>query len=166
MPGQPLLVELDHSLGTLDIGLLGRHEVGLVGALPLDQEHEVAGRIGGTDDPFGLKVSVEASGPVVIGLALLLRLVRGHVLLPLAALGLLLLRLGLELLDQLVALQVLDGLPGIVFVAVSLPFEEVFDLSGLGDALVDNPLDDVRLLLRLDFRRMILGHLGDVLVFR
>ena len=48
VPGEALLVELDDGLGTLDVGLPGGHQVGLVAALPLDQEHELAGRVSGT----------------------------------------------------------------------------------------------------------------------
>ena len=59
MPGQALLVELDDGLRALDVGLSSGDQVGLVGALPLDQEHELAGRVGSSDDPFGVQVSVE-----------------------------------------------------------------------------------------------------------
>lgn len=34
VPGEALLVERNHHLGTLDVGLLGRNQVGLVGVLP------------------------------------------------------------------------------------------------------------------------------------
>ena len=42
MPSQPFFVELDHSLGALEVGLFGRDQVGLVTCLPLDQKHQFA----------------------------------------------------------------------------------------------------------------------------
>ena len=42
MPCQPFLVELDDSLGALEVGLLGRDQVSLIRTLPLDQEHQLA----------------------------------------------------------------------------------------------------------------------------
>ena len=48
VPGQPLLVELDDGLRALDVGFPGWHEVRLVAALPLDQEHKLTRGIRGT----------------------------------------------------------------------------------------------------------------------
>ena len=39
VPGEPLLVELDDDLGTLDVALPRRNEVGLIWTLPLHQKH-------------------------------------------------------------------------------------------------------------------------------
>jgi len=50
VPVQPLLVELDHHLRDLQVGLLGGHQVGLVRALPLDEEVELPRVVGGADD--------------------------------------------------------------------------------------------------------------------
>ncbi len=65
MPGEPLLVELDDGLRALCVGLPGGHQVGLVASLPLDEEHELPGGVGGADDALGLQVAVEAPGAVV-----------------------------------------------------------------------------------------------------
>jgi len=40
VPGEALLVERDDHLGTFDVGLLGRDQVGLVGVLPVDFSNE------------------------------------------------------------------------------------------------------------------------------
>ena len=45
VPSEPLLVELDHGLGALHVGLSREHKVGLVRTLPLDEEHELARRV-------------------------------------------------------------------------------------------------------------------------
>ncbi len=71
MPGEPLLVELDDGLRAPHIGLAGGHEIGLVASLPLDQEHELARGVGGSDDALGIQVAVEAAGAFVFRLLLL-----------------------------------------------------------------------------------------------
>lgn len=45
MPREPLLVELDDHLWAAHVGLLGRHQVRLVRALPLHQEHQLAAAV-------------------------------------------------------------------------------------------------------------------------
>jgi len=55
MPGQPLLVELDNCLRTLGSSQLGGDQVGLVGSLPLDHEHDLAVVVRGGHDFFHLK---------------------------------------------------------------------------------------------------------------
>ena len=56
---------------------------------------------------------------------------------------------GKNYLDQIGAVQVVLGFPGVFFGAVALPGEEVLDLS-IADALVDDVLDDVLFLLGHD----------------
>jgi hypothetical protein len=43
-------------VGALDVCLSGRNEVGFVGSLPLDQEHQLAARVRGTDDLVSLNI--------------------------------------------------------------------------------------------------------------
>ena len=67
VPCESLLVELDDHLGTLDVGGLGEHEVGLVRVLPLHEEHELAARVGRADDLLGQEAAVETTQRVVVG---------------------------------------------------------------------------------------------------
>ncbi len=66
MPCESLLVELDDRLRTLCVGLPGRDQVRLVAALPLDEEHELAGAVGGADDALGLQAAVEPARAVAV----------------------------------------------------------------------------------------------------
>ena len=66
MPGEPLLVELDDGLRALDVGLPRRHQVRLVRPLPLDEEHELAGGVGGADDALRVEAAVEAARAVLL----------------------------------------------------------------------------------------------------
>ena len=70
VPGEALLVELDDGLRALDVGLPRRHQVGLVRPLPLDEEHELAGGVGGADDALRVEAAVEAARAVVVRLLL------------------------------------------------------------------------------------------------
>ena len=65
MPGEPFLIELDDDLRTLDVGLARGDQIGLVGALPLHQEHELTGGIRRANDALGLETAIEAAGSVV-----------------------------------------------------------------------------------------------------
>ena len=59
VPAESLLVELDHHLRTLHVGLPGRHQVGLVTSLPLDEEHQLPRAVCGSDNPLRLQTSVK-----------------------------------------------------------------------------------------------------------
>jgi len=54
VPVEPVLVELDHDLWNLYISLLCWHQISLLVILPLDEEVELAGVVGGADDLLGL----------------------------------------------------------------------------------------------------------------
>ena len=69
-------------MGTLDVGLPGRHQVSLVRPLPLHQEQELAGGVGGADDALRVEPAVEAARAVVVGLLLLAVQHAGLALLP------------------------------------------------------------------------------------
>jgi hypothetical protein len=47
VPRESLLVKLYDNLGALDVALPRGDQVGLVGPLPLDEEHELARGVGG-----------------------------------------------------------------------------------------------------------------------
>ena len=168
MPGQPFLVEFDDSLWALDVGLSGGHQIGFVAHLPFDEEHELARGICGTDDALGVQPAVESPGTVVAVLALLLgiagRARGGFPLLGrLAASGVsfllvLLLPDFLEVEDEVLAVQVLFGLPCVVLVSVAFPLEQVLDLSVLGEPLVHYFLDGVLLFLLLHGGATITTH--------
>ena len=55
MPVEPVLVELDHDLRYLDVGLLGWHQVGLLGPFPLDEEEELSRFVGCTNNLLWLE---------------------------------------------------------------------------------------------------------------
>ena len=61
VPGEPLLVELDHGLGAFDVGHTRGDQVRLVRPFPLDEEHELAGEVNGADDALRVQAAVKAS---------------------------------------------------------------------------------------------------------
>ena len=61
MPVEPVFIELDDCLWDLDVGFFGGHQVGFLGSLPLDQEEELPGLIGGSDDLLWLETPSEPS---------------------------------------------------------------------------------------------------------
>merc|ERR1719400_630094 len=152
VPVEPFLIELDDDLRDLDIGLLGRHQVRLVRALPLDEEEELPGVVGGADDPLGGQAPCKAPRLVVIlvlGFLLLLRLLLstrlGLPLLP--SLALFGISISVVLLDFVLTVEVLHGLPGVLFLGIKpLPLDEVLRLA-LHHPLVQNLLHLVGLTL-------------------
>jgi len=130
VPGQPLLVELDHNLRTLAVCLPGGDQVGLVAPLPLDQEHQLPGGVSGTDNTLGLEPPFESSRPSVLGGVRFLG--RGPVIgsfSPLPFDVLLGLELVLEPLDEVGTVQVLLRLPSVLLGTETLPREVVLDLA-------------------------------------
>jgi len=133
VPGQPLLVELDHGLGAFDVSLHSGNKVGLVTALPLDQEHKLARGVSCADNPFWIEASVEPPGalavlPLGLGLPASARL-------PLLRLRLGLAASSLEGLDKLFAVQVIRWFPGVIFISEPSPLQQIFDLSVLSNLL-------------------------------
>ena len=59
VPAESLLVELYDDLGTLDVGLPGRHQVSLLTPLPGDEKHQLPRAVCGSDDPPCLQTSVK-----------------------------------------------------------------------------------------------------------
>jgi len=166
VPGQSLLVKLDDRLRTLHVSLPSRNQISLVRTFPLDEKHQLSRGVCGANDPLGVKIAVEAPWAVIIRLLLLFSLLAsggGRDGLALAGflllLGGLLLVLSLELCDQVLAVQVLNRLPGVILVSVALPLEEVLRLARLGDALVHHLLDGIFLLL-------LTGFLGRMIISR
>merc|ERR1719225_128168 len=77
VPVEPFLVEFDHDLRNLHVGLFGWYQVSLIRALPLDEEEKLSRVIGCPDDPFCCKTACKAPWFVVIlvfSFLLLLRL--------------------------------------------------------------------------------------------
>merc|ERR1719283_24498 len=103
------------------------HQVGLIRALPLHQEQELSGGIGGADDPLSLEATIKPADPLDF-----FRM-PGTVLLA-ALLGLPLFQLLFEVLDQGRTIEVLLGLPSVLVLAVALPVDEVLNHT------VANPL--------------------------
>ncbi len=62
MPGEAFFIKLDYGLGHSQVGHARRDEVGLVRPNPLDEKHELAGGVGGADDPFGFQAPRESPG--------------------------------------------------------------------------------------------------------
>ena len=71
MPGETLLVEPDDRLSALNVGFHRGDQIGLIGALPLNEEHELAGLVCCAIDPLRLETAVKASGAVVVCFLLL-----------------------------------------------------------------------------------------------
>merc|ERR1719273_1770098 len=144
VPVEPLLVELDHDLWNLDIGLLCWHKISLVRSLPLDEEVEFPRVVGGANDLLCSQSTGESLRLQVRLLPRLLLLVvrLGRVLgLPLgASLGFLVLVFLLELGDDLVTVEISHGLPGVVVVGPPDPFHKVLHLALL-HPLLDDGLD-------------------------
>merc|ERR1712079_115432 len=131
VPGQPLLVELDHHLGTLHVGLPRRHQVRLVTPLPLDQEHQLSAAVRRSDDPLRLEAAVESPWSHVLGRVKLLAWRFPSLLPASAALLLPLLFLQFKLIFKsfykLWTIKILFGLPRILLGTKSLPREVIFD---------------------------------------
>merc|ERR1719400_1589936 len=148
VPVEPFLIELDDDLRDLDIGLLGGHQVRLVRALPLDEEEELPGVVGGADDPLGGQAPCKAPRLVVIlvlGFLLLLSTRLGLPLLP--SLALFGISIPVVLLDFVLTVEVLHGLPGVLLLGIKpLPLDEVLRLA-LHHPLVQNLLHLVGLTL-------------------
>lgn len=163
IPGQALFVEADHHLGTANVGDTGGHDVGLVTVLPLDEEHQLAGRVGRADDSIRVQPAVKATWFRVAPAFLLLLLAVGPLVVVLHF-GRLRrrrrLRVGLlfpllfELRNQAWAVEVLLGLPSVLALAVAFPLEQELYLA-LANATVDDPLDDE--LLWLGRRAVFVG---------
>ncbi len=86
-------------------------------------------RVGGTNDPFRIQAAIKSTRAVVVSLLFLggrASLALTLVILFLVALGL---SVFLEFFDQILAVEVLLGLPGVVLVAVALPLEKIFDFA-------------------------------------
>ena len=64
VPGEALLVELDDGLRTLDVRLPGRHQVRLVTAFPLDEEHQLPGGVRRPDNPLRVQAPVKTPRPL------------------------------------------------------------------------------------------------------
>ena len=65
IPVESVLIELDDNLGNLDIGLFGSHQVSFLWPLPLDQEEQLTGLIGGSDDFLWLQVPGKSSWSIL-----------------------------------------------------------------------------------------------------
>ena len=107
-------------LRTLHVGLPGRHEVRLVAPLPLDEEHELAAAVCRPDDPLRLEAAVKAARSNVLArVRLLTRWVTSVFATDRASFPFRLLLLQFQLilkrLDQLWAVEILFGLPSILF---------------------------------------------------
>jgi len=132
VPREPLLVELDDNLRTLDIGKLSRYQIGLVIVLPLHEEHELAARVRRANDLLGQEVAVESTWARIVlvdsrgsGGGLCSRRALGLLLLGAGGRGarrvalglssaLLLLEFGLVIGDEVGAVEILLGLPCVV----------------------------------------------------
>lgn len=138
VPVESFLVELDDDLGDFGVGLLSRNEVSFVRILPFDEEVELSGVIGGPDDLVGLETSREPLRLQVAFLrGLFLRLGRLGFSFAFGRFLLLLPGVLLERLDDVVAVEVVDGLPGVVGVVPVLPFDQVLRLAFLHPLLND-----------------------------
>ena len=72
VPIQPLFVEFDHNLGDFSVSFLGRNEISLIWAFPLDEKEQFTRVIGCPDNPLGSKSSGESPGFVLVLLSFLL----------------------------------------------------------------------------------------------
>uniref|UniRef100_A0A6B0V2K5 Uncharacterized protein n=1 Tax=Ixodes ricinus TaxID=34613 RepID=A0A6B0V2K5_IXORI len=140
VPGQAFFVKPYDDLRAADVGDAGGHDVRLVAVLPLDQEHELARRVGGADDAIGVQAAVETTWLGVSILPLLLAAGRLGVVFHLLGVRVLL-AFFLELGDEARAVQVLFGFPGVVAFGVTFPLEVVLDLA-LTHPAVDDLFDD------------------------
>merc|ERR1719362_731530 len=130
VPVQPLLVELDHNLGDLGVGLLGRHEVRLITSLPLDQEEKLPRVVCRSNDSLCSQSSCESSGFIFIFVLLFLLLwlsspgrLRFSLL---SSLGLVFL---LKILDFVLAVEILYRLPSVLrLILIALPLDQILRL--------------------------------------
>ena len=92
----------------------------------LDEEHEFSRGVRGSHDPLRVQPALEAPEPLPrLGRPLLLLGLE----LPLGGLCLALLPPPLEVVDEVGAVKVVGRLPGVVFVIVAAPFQQIFDLT-------------------------------------
>ncbi|CAN8022356.1 unnamed protein product [Ixodes persulcatus] len=140
VPGQAFFVKPYDDLRATYVGDARGHDVGFVAVLPLDQEHELAGRVGGADDAIGVQAAVETTWLGVSILPLLLAVGRLGVVFHLLRVRVLL-AFFLELGDEARAVQILFGFPGVVVFGVTFPLEVVLDLA-LTHPSVDDLFDD------------------------
>ena len=131
VPSEPLLVELDHGLGALDVGLPCGDEVRLVRSLPLDEEHELAAAVCRPDDPLRLEAAVKASRPdILTRMKLLTRRFRSFFATDGAGFPFRLLLLQFQFvfkrLDQLWTVEILFWLPRILFGSKTLNKRNIY----------------------------------------
>merc|ERR1740123_1454395 len=141
VPVQPLLVELDHNLRDLGVGLLGRYEVRLITSLPLDQEEKLPRVICRSNDSLCSQSSRESSGLIFIFVLLFLLL---------SSLGLVFL---LIILDFVLAVEILYRLPSVLrLILIALPLDKILRLP-----LLDSFFQEFFHFVNLGIRSLV-GH--------
>merc|ERR1740123_2502752 len=137
VPVQPLLVELDHNLRDLGVGLLGRYEVRIITSLPLDQEEKLPRVICRSNDSLCSQSSRESSWLIFIFVLLFLLLwlsSPGRLRFPLlSSLGLVFLLIILDfvlaVLDFVLAVEILYRLPSVLrLILIALPLDKILRL--------------------------------------
>merc|ERR1719397_1609577 len=122
VPSQTLLIKLDDSLRNASVGLLGRHKICFIASLPLDEEHELSRRVGGSNNSLRIKTTLKPSRPLV---TYFLGLLGGGrvkcsclaLVVPWPTSPTLLLSHPLKLVNQISTIQVVPWLPSVILIA-------------------------------------------------